>query len=75
MSGIEPETKEFLKRVLKTVSGGLLFLIFHMIIGIYLNWGFYEKNIQTGNLIYYAVLLSSLFYLIYYYRNLWKGKI
>ena len=40
--GIEPEVKDFLKRVLQTVSMGMLFLIVHMTFGLYLNWGFYE---------------------------------
>jgi len=75
MSGMEPEVKEFLKRVLKTVSGGMLFLVFHMTVGLYFNWAFFEGEVRTGNWIYYLTLLLSFCYLLYYYYKLWKGKL
>jgi len=73
MSGMEPEIKAFLKRVLQTVSAGMLFLIFHMTVGLYFNWAFFEKELRPGNIIYYLVFAASLLYLIYYYLKLWKG--
>jgi NADH:ubiquinone oxidoreductase subunit 3 (subunit A) len=75
MSGIEPETQEFLKRIIQTVSMGMLFLLLHMTFGIYFNWAFYEGSPRMGNIIYYFVFLASLSGLIYFYVRLWKGKI
>lgn len=40
MSGMEPEVQEFLKRIAQTVSVSLLFFLFHMTVGLYLNWAF-----------------------------------
>jgi hypothetical protein len=73
--GIEPEIKDFLKRVLQTVSTGMLFLLIHMTFGLYLNWGFFEEKITIGNIIYYIFLFSSFIGLLYYYYRLWKARL
>lgn len=73
MSEMEPEARDFLKRVMQTVSVGLLFLLLHMTVGIYFNWAFFEGSIRIGNLIYYLIFILSLAGLIYYYYKLWKG--
>ena len=75
MSGMEPEAQEFLKRIVQTVSMGMLFLLLHMTFGLYLNWGFFEGSPTIGNLIYYIVFLASFAGLIYFYYRLWKGKL
>ncbi|MBX9782698.1 MAG: hypothetical protein K2X48_05305 [Chitinophagaceae bacterium] len=75
MSGMEPEAQEFLKRIVQTVSVGMLFLLLHMTFGIYFNWAFFEGTPSTGNIIYYIILLLSLTGLIYFYYRLWKGKL
>jgi hypothetical protein len=75
MSGMEPDAQDFLKRIVQTVSMGILFLLLHMTFGLYLNWGFFEGTPRVGNIIYYIVLLSSLAALIYYYFRIWKGKL
>ncbi|MFY7840528.1 MAG: hypothetical protein ACOVP7_09635 [Lacibacter sp.] len=75
MSGMEPETQEFLKRIVQTVSVGMLFMLLHMTFGLYLNWGFFEGSPTIGNIIYYIVFLASLAGLIYFYYRLWKGKL
>jgi hypothetical protein len=73
--GIEPEVKDFLKRVLQTVSMGMLFLIVHMTFGLYLNWGFFEEQMTMGNLIYYIFFVGSLLGLLYYYYRMWKSHL
>lgn len=75
MSGIEPETRDFLKRIIQTISVGMLFLLLHMTFGLYFNWAFFEGSPRTGNIIYYTILLLSLTGLIYFYYRLWKGKL
>ena len=75
MSGMEPEVQEFLKRIAQTVSVSLLFFLFHMTVGLYLNWAFFEGSPRTGNIIYYLIFLITLAGLIYFYYWLWKGKL
>jgi len=75
MSGMEPDAQDFLKRIVQTVSMGILFLLLHMTFGLYLNWGFFEGTPRVGNIVYYVILILSLTGLIYFYYRLWKGKI
>jgi NADH:ubiquinone oxidoreductase subunit 3 (subunit A) len=75
MSEMEPEARDFLKRVMQTVSVGLLFLLLHMTAGIYFNWAFFEAEPRIGNIIYYIIFLASLTALFYYYYKLWKGHL
>lgn len=51
----------------------MLFLLFHMTVGLYFNWAFFEESIRTGNIIYYVLFLFSLGGFIYYLRRIWKG--
>lgn len=74
-SGFEPEIRDFLKRILQTVSVGMLFLLLHMTFGIYFNWAFFDDQIRMGNIVYYFIFLASLGGLVYYYVRLWKGRI
>lgn len=74
MSGMEPEAQDFLKRIVQTVSVGILFLLLHMTFGLYLNWAFFEGAPRIGNIIYYIIFLASFAGLIYFYYRLWKGK-
>ena len=74
-NGIEPEVRDFLKRVLQTVSTGMLFLLVNMTFGLYFNWAFYEQQITLGNIIYYCFFISSFTALLYYYHRLWKQRL
>jgi hypothetical protein len=72
MSQEEPDIRIYLQKVLKTVSAGMLFLLFHMTVGIYLNWGFFEGSIGIGNIFYYLFFLASLGGFIYYLLRVWR---
>jgi NADH:ubiquinone oxidoreductase subunit 3 (subunit A) len=74
-SGFEPDVRQFLKRIIQTISAGLLFLLLHMTFGLYFNWAFFEGSIRLGNMVYYIIFLVSLGGLVYYYYRLWKGKL
>ena len=73
MSHEEPDIRIYLRKVLKTVSAGMLFLLFHMTVGIYLNWGFFEGSIGIGNIIYYLLFLATLAGFVYYLWRVWRG--
>jgi hypothetical protein len=72
--GMEPEIKEFLLRIVQTISMGLLWLLVNMSIGIYFGFAFFEDKPSTGNYIYYFFFLVSLSLLIFYFIKKWKGK-
>jgi hypothetical protein len=74
MSEMEPEVKEFLKKIVSTVFTGIFWLMLNMTFGIYFGLLFIEDRIRIGNIIFYVFLLSSLFLLIRFYYRTWKDK-
>ncbi|UAY51952.1 hypothetical protein [Ferruginibacter albus] len=72
---MEPEVKEFLLRIIQTLSMGMLWLLVNMTIGIYFNWAFYEDKPSLANYIFYAWFLISLGLLLFYFYKKWKGKL
>ena len=74
MSGMEPEASDFLKRIVLSISLGLVWLILNMTIGIYLGWLFVKGRVGIGNIIYYCFFAGSLLLLIRFYIRTWRKK-
>lgn len=72
MSGIEPEVKSFLSKIVTSLSVGLLWMLINSTFGIGFNFAFFENNPSLGNYIFYVWFLVSLFFLIKLYRRIWK---
>ena len=72
MSGIEPEVKSFLSKIVTSLSIGLLWMLINSTIGIYFNFAFFENKPTIGNYIFYVWFLVSLYFLIKLYRRIWK---
>ena len=72
MSGIEPEVKSFLSKIVTSLSAGLLWMLINSTIGIGFNFAFFENKPSIGNYIFYLWFLLSLFFLIKLYRKIWK---
>ena len=72
MSGIEPEVKNFLSKIVTSLSVGLLWLLVNSTMGIYFNFAFFDNKPTIGNYIFYAWFLVSLFFLIKFYRRIWE---
>jgi hypothetical protein len=74
MSSMEPDIKDFLKRVVWSISLGLVYLILNSSIGIAGNWLFFDERPTMGNYIFYAWLLASTAGLIWVLNKWWKKK-
>lgn len=72
MSGMEPDIKNFLSKVMSSLSMGMLWLLLNTTIGIGFNYAFFEKNPSPGNYVFYAWFIISLVLLILYFRKKWK---
>ncbi len=72
--GMEPDVREFLIRIVQTLSMGMLWLLINMTIGIYFNLAFFEDKPAIVNYIYYAWFILSLGLLLFYFKKKWKGK-
>ena len=70
--GMEDETREFLVRILNTVSLVLLWMIANVFIGIYKGFAFFEHSPAWPNYVYYAFLLISFGALFLYLKRKWK---
>jgi hypothetical protein len=72
MSEMEPDIKDFLSRVMSSLSVGLLWLLINTTIGIGFNYAFFDNQPSVGNYIFYVWFLLSLVLLVLYYRKKWK---
>ena len=70
--GMENETREFLVKILQTVSIVLLWMMVNVFIGIYKGYAFFEKEAGWANYSYYAFLLISFVFLVFHLRRKWK---
>jgi len=71
---MEDDAAEFLKRVVWSLSSGLLWLIINLGVGIYAGWMVPENGITLGNIIFYLWMLISLGVLIWINYKIWKKK-
>ena len=74
MSSLEPEVKDFLKRIVSSLSLGLLWLMINMTLGIYFNGLIVGDRPSVFNFITYIFLGTSLgLYLRFLFRT-WKKR-
>ena len=74
MSGMERDTKDFLKKIVQSIFLALLWLCLNMTMGIYNGLLFFEDSITLANIFYYLFLVVSLIALIRFYWVTWKKK-
>jgi hypothetical protein len=70
--GMETDTKEFLVRIVNTISLVLIWMFLNLIIGIYNGLAFFENDISWKNILYYIFFLSSLIMLLAHLKKRWK---
>ena len=70
--GMESETKDFLIRIMQTISLVLLWMLVNVFIGIYKNYAFFEDHPNWTNCLYYAFFLITLVLLIVHLVRKWK---
>ena len=67
--GMEDETRDFLVRILQTISIVLVWMLVNVFVGIYKNYAFFDNRPTWANYLYYAFFLISLALLL---RHLWR---
>lgn len=70
---MEPDVKEFLLRIVQTISMAIVWLLINMSVGIYFGFAFFEGKPSLGNYIYYVWFVVSFGSLIFYFKKKWKG--
>jgi hypothetical protein len=70
--GWDPEIKIFFKKILSTISFGLVWLIAVVSAGIYYKLGWQGDKPLIYVILFYIVAITSFFFLLRYYYRLWK---
>ena len=74
MSEIEEDASRFLKRVVWSLSSGLLWMFINLGLGIYNGWMIPEHGVGIGNIIFYLWFVISLALLIWVNYKIWNEK-
>ena len=70
--GMEDDTRVFLLKIINTISMVLLWMLVNVYIGIYKDYGFFDKRPNWTNYLFYAFLIITLVFLLRYLRRKWK---
>jgi FtsH-binding integral membrane protein len=70
----EDDPRDFLRRVVWSLSLGLVWLVSNIGIGTYTGLMVPEKNVTTGNILFYVWMATSLAALIWINTRIWKKK-
>lgn len=72
--GWDPDVKKFLLKVLNSISLGLLWLMAAVTAGIYYQLGYTTGKPLLHIIVFYVILLVSLFWLIRVLIKIWKKE-
>ena len=70
--GIEDDTKEFLIRIVQTISIVLLWMMLNVFFGIYKDYAFFVARPNWTNYLFYILSATSLVLLVIHLRRKWK---
>jgi hypothetical protein len=69
---VEPEVAAYLRRIVTTLSVGLLWMAVNSTIGIMYDYAFIHDHISKGNIIFYCWFLISLLLFLWWVIRLWS---
>ena len=72
---MEPKIVAYLKRIIKTLVIGLVWMVINVRFGIMNNYAFIEDQISIGNIVYYIWFFSSSSFVAYYVYKIWKDPL
>ena len=71
--GMDPEVKRYFRKIIYSLSYGLLWMTLNVMAGIYWGFGLIEGHFKFYNLLFFCWLLASLGLLLYYYYRTWRN--
>jgi hypothetical protein len=71
-TGMDPEMKRYFRKIMSSFSWGALWLITISTLGIFFQLAFIADGVKWYNLLFYLILLASLFLLLRYYYKMWR---
>ncbi len=71
--GMEPEIKNYLRKILNSLTYGLLWATLNALGGLYWGYGIIGERVSIYNIIFFTWFILSLIALIYYYYRTWRN--
>lgn len=72
---MEPEVREFLQRIVWTLSVALLWLLINTIAGLRFELAIFDGTHQLATMLFYGWLLLSLFLMLKLFKKWWKAHL
>ena len=73
-TGMDPEIKLLFRKIINSLSYGVLWLIFILATGLFFDLGKIQGAIQWFNIVYYIIAIITLALLVRYYIRAWGGS-
>ena len=73
-SGMDPEVKLYFRKIMKSFSAGLLWLMLSAVLGLFFKLGYLGNGLRWYNAVFYIFLLLTLFLLLRFYYNVWRKR-
>ncbi len=75
MSEMEPEVKQFMQKIIWTLSAGLLWLLFNVLAGLKWELAFWNSAQPWKTILFYSWFIVSIVLLLRLYHRWWKDHI
>lgn len=69
---MDPEVKKYFRKIMSSLSVGLLWLLANVTAGIYFKLGIVEEKVTILNILFFIFLPGSLLLMLFYFYKLWK---
>ena len=73
-SGMDTEVKVYFRKIMKSFSVGLLWLMLSATTGLFLKLGYLNNGWRWQNILFYGLLILSLAFVVRYLLNVWRKK-
>jgi len=71
-SGMDPEMKQYFRKIISSFSWGAMWLITISTLGIFFQLGFVGGGFRWYNVVFYVIMIASLAFLLRYYYRIWR---
>jgi len=72
---MEPKIIQYLKRIIKTITVGILWMAINVRFGIMDNYAFFEDKVSLSNILFYIFFFTSSSFVGFYIYKIWKDDL
>jgi hypothetical protein len=71
--GMDPAVKQYFKKILRSFSVGLLWMIIMVTVGLFFEAAIIKETVRWYNVVFYLVFVVSLFWLVRFFFKSWRA--